>query len=80
MSATIQKWGNSLAVRIPKAFADEIGLVDGARVDLHIVDGRLVLEPVKRPRISLEVLLAQVTDDNLHCEISTGDATGNEVW
>ncbi len=79
MQARIQKWGNSLAVRIPKPFALEIGLEQNSLVAVSISEGKLVLEPVK-PVYSLEELLAQVTQDNLHQEIETGSAVGSEAW
>lgn len=79
MQARIQKWGNSLAIRIPKPFAMEVGLEQNSSVTISISGGKLVLEPVK-PVYSLEKLLAQVTPDNLHQETETGPAIGNEVW
>ena len=79
MQARIQKWGNSLAIRIPKPFALEVGLEQNSLVVVSVSEGKLVLEPVK-PSYSLEELLGQVTQDNLHQEIETGPAVGNEVW
>ena len=79
MQARIQKWGNSLAIRIPKPFALEVGLEQNSLVAVSISEGKLVLEPVK-PVYSLEELLAQVTQDNLHQEIETGSAVGSEAW
>ena len=79
MQARIQKWGNSLAIRIPKPFALEVGLEQNSLVVVSVSEGKLVLEPVK-PFYSLEELLAQVTSDNLHQEIETGLPVGNEVW
>ena len=80
MDATIQKWGNSLAIRIPKAFADEVGLEQGSLIELHIIDGQIVITPMKKPAYDLETLLNQVTDDNLHAEVDAGDPVGNEGW
>jgi len=76
----VQKWGNSLALRIPKPFAIEIGLQQNSPVEMSLVDGRLVIVPVVEPTPTLERLLAQVSEDNLHGEIETGPATGKEVW
>jgi antitoxin MazE len=76
VDTTIQKWGNSLAIRIPKAFADEIGLHQGSQIDIRIVDGQLVIRPVHKPAYDLSTLLNQVTEDNLHLEIDTGASTG----
>ena len=80
MQARVQKWGNSLAIRIPKPFALQIGLERDSMVEVFIRDGKLMLEPVVKPKFTLEQLLAQVTKDNLHGEVDTGIATGEEVW
>ena len=77
--ARIQKWGNSLAIRIPKPFALEVGLEQNSLVTVSIEEGKLLLEPAK-PSYSLEELLAKVTKDNLHHEVETGSAVGNEAW
>jgi antitoxin MazE len=79
MQARIQKWGNSLAIRIPKPFAVEVGLEQNSLVVVSVSEGKLVLEPVK-PSYSLEELLAQVTKDNLHQEVEMGLPVGNEAW
>lgn len=80
MFTRIQKWGNSLAIRIPKSFAAEVGLEQDSAVELSLLDGKLVLVPVAPHRLPLAVLLSQITDENLHTEISTGDALGDESW
>jgi len=76
----VKKWGNSLALRIPKPFAAEIGLQRNSPVEMSLVGGRLVIVPVVEPTPTLERLLAQVSEDNLHGETETGPATGKEVW
>ena len=80
MITRVQKWGNSLALRIPKPLAIEIGLDRNSPVEISLVDGRLVIAPVVEPVLTLEHLLAQVTEDNLHGEIESGPAVGREVW
>ena len=80
MRTRVHKWGNSLALRIPKSFATEVGLGSESSIDLSVVNGKLVIEPVPEPEVTLEQLLAQVTEDNLHDEVSTGPAMGNEAW
>jgi antitoxin MazE len=80
MKTRVQKWGHSLAVRIPKSFAAEAGIDQDAVVDLTLVDGKLILTPLTLSRFSLEHLLAAVTTDNLHNEQDMGSAVGNEVW
>lgn len=79
METRIQKWGNSLAIRIPKPFALEVGLEQNSLVAVSVSEGKLILEPVK-PSYSLEELLAHVTKDNLHQEVETGLSVGNEAW
>ena len=80
MQTKVQKWGNSLGLRIPKAFAVEIGLANETPVDLSLVDGSLVVTPLVPTPLTLEELLAQVTEENLHGEIDTGEPVGSEVW
>jgi antitoxin MazE len=80
MKTRIQKWGNSLALRIPKSFALETGLDQDALVDVALVDGKLIVTPLQRSFFSLEQLLADITDENRHTEYDTGEAIGNEVW
>lgn len=80
MLTKVQMWGNSLALRIPKSFATEAGLESDISVDLALVDGKLIVTPLPPPQYTLESLLAGVTDENLHAEIETGQAVGQEVW
>ena len=80
MKTRVQKWGNSLALRIPKAFATEAGLRADAPVELSLVDGQLVVRPLAEEPLTLEELLRGVTDANLHGEWDTGPAVGKEVW
>jgi antitoxin MazE len=80
MRTRVQKWGNSLAVRIPKAFADEIGLDIEQEVELTLSDGKLLLVPVMQPAMTLEALLADITPDNLHAEVDSNKPVGNEMW
>jgi antitoxin MazE len=80
MKTRVQKWGNSLALRIPKSFAAEAGLRPNAAVELSLVDGALVVQPVAPQPLSLDELLRGVTDDNLPGEWDTGPAAGKEPW
>lgn len=79
MKTRVQKWGNSLALRIPKSFADEAGLHENAAIELSLVEGTLVIQPITRP-LSLEQLLSGITDENRPGEWNTGSAVGKEVW
>ena len=80
MQARVQKWGNSLALRIPKHLADEVGLKENSAVELSLRDNELVIVQVVKTGFSLADLLAQVTDANLHRELGTGPAVGGEAW
>ena len=78
MKTKVQKWGNSLALRIPKAFAEETRLEPDTDVELSLVEGKLIVTP--SVPYSLEDLLEGVTESNLHTEVDTGGPAGNEVW
>ena len=78
MRSRVQKWGNSLAVRIPKSFAVEAGLEEGAVVDLAFVEGKLIVTP-QPERTSLAKLLAGINADNLHDEHDFGGLVGREA-
>ena len=80
MKTRIQKWGNSLALRIPKSFASEAGIDQDSSVELSIEKGKLIVIPAQKPRYSLKHLLSQINPDNLHQEIETGPPIGREVW
>lgn len=80
MEIRMRKWGNSLAIRIPKAFAAELGLKENSAAELSLVNGQLVLTPRSKTSLKLEQLLERVTEQNLHDEIKTGSAAGREAW
>ena len=80
MKTTVQQWGNSLALRIPKAFALDAQLENDSLVEVSLVDGNIVIKPVAAPSWTLEQLLASVNSQNIHRETDTGNAVGNETW
>jgi antitoxin MazE len=80
MRIRIQKWGNSLALRIPRSFAAETALGQGAEVDLTLEEGRLVVTPIESPEYRLDEMLSRITPENLHDEVDTGGAVGGEAW
>lgn len=80
METRVQKWGNSLAVRIPKPIAAQLGLANHSPVNFSLRGTELVITPVKHPDLKLSDLLAEVTKDNLHGEIDTGTSVGKETW
>ena len=78
MLTKVQKWGNSLAVRIPSVFAREIGLSPNTKVELKIENNKLVIIPDKKEQ--LEKLLEQITPENVHGEVDWGEKVGEEEW
>jgi antitoxin MazE len=81
MKSRIQLWGNSLALRIPKPFAEDIGIADGSSVDISLDDGRLIIEPVHAvENDELAKMVALITDENRHSEIDWGEPQGKEIW
>lgn len=80
MTTKIQRWGNSLALRIPKAFVKDAHLERGGEVNISISHGRLVVEASPKKKYSLSGLLANISKDNLHGEVRTGKSMGKEIW
>ena len=78
------RWGNSLAVRIPKAVADALKVSNGKRAEISIENGTLVLRPIlkpaRKPRYTLDELLNGMTRDNVPQEVEWGPRRGNEAW
>ena len=79
MTTTIQRWGNSLAIRIPKALALEVGLEENAEVEIGVRGGNIVVRPARRDW-KLDELVAAITPENIHGETSWGRRLGREVW
>ncbi len=77
--ATVQKWGNSLAIRIPAGLAGQIDLTDGTKVDLTLREGALVIRPATEPKLSLRALLESCNSSQIHREFDWGDDVGAEV-
>jgi antitoxin MazE len=80
MRVAIKRWGNSAAVRIPTSVMQAAHLDLDQEVDVREEGGSIVMTPVQRPTYDLALLLEGITDDNLHGEISTGEAVGREAW
>ena len=78
------KWGNSLAVRIPKTLADFLKVGAGRQADITVENGALVLRPIERPKrkptYTLEELLKGMTKEDVPQEVDWGKARGNEGW
>jgi len=79
MQTQIGKWGNSLAVRIPGAYAKDLGLGEGMKLDISLLRGGLLFRPVSK-EYSLKELVAGITPQNVHEEMDWGEAVGREGW
>jgi antitoxin MazE len=81
MESVVKKWGNSLALRIPRSVAAEAGFEYGAKVSVRVEDGAMVVRPIARHTVvDLKALLRNVKKANLHGEVQTGPKRGREVW
>ena len=80
MHVRVQKWGNSLAVRIPKPLAEDAEVKEGTVLNLAVSEGTVVATPVQQRKWSLKQLLAKVNKKNLHAEVDFGPSVGREIW
>ena len=80
MQTKIKKWGNSLALRIPKLFASDANLKQNKLVELSIDKGSIIITPISEKEYSLEKLLKGISKSNLHGEYDTGAPVGKEIW
>ena len=80
MKTAVQRWGNSLALRIPRTYAAETKISEGSQVEISLKSGALVVRPVVRKRHALPDLLKRVRATNRHDAVETGRVVGNEVW
>jgi antitoxin MazE len=80
MKTMVQRWGNSLVLRIPKTFAEEISVREGDEVEMNVTKRRLVVAPRSPRDYHLADLVAEIRPGNLHKSVVTGEPWGNEVW
>ena len=80
MRVRVERWGNSLAIRIPKFLAENAELIEGMIVELTIRQKQIAAIMVQKRKRSLEQLLDKVTSKNLHAEIDLGAPIGRESW
>jgi len=73
----LARWGHSLAVRIPRAFAEQLGVSEGSAIEILASGDAITL---KKPKYTLEGLLAEITTQNLHGEVDMGRPAGREEW
>ncbi len=75
--STVAKWGASLAIRIPKAIAEQWGVREGSAVEL-VSRGEQVV--IRKKRYDLAEMLGMISPDNLHSEVDFGPPAGREEW
>jgi antitoxin MazE len=80
MNCYVRKWGNSAAVRLPASALAAVGLKPDDPVEVRLENGRIVIEPLRPKRFSLEELLAGITPENVHGETDWGPPQGKEEW
>ena len=78
MKVKVQAWGNSLGLRIPKAYATELGVGSGSEMELKVEAGALLARPAEATQLA--ALLAEITAENQHSEIDWGESSGAELW
>lgn len=79
MTTRVQKWGNSLAIRIPKQVAKEFDLHKGSDLEIEMMDNAIKLVPKKR-KPTLEELMSKITPENQHQPVDWGRPEGKELW
>lgn len=77
MQTVVQKWGNSLGLRIPSLWAKDNNVRSGSKIEVIVEKGKITILPQKK---SLDDMLAMVTPENIHSEVLTGNAVGKEEW
>lgn len=78
MKTVIKKWGNSLGIRIPKVIVNDLSLKDGTIIEIDEQDDKIILYTKKH--YLLDKMLENITSENLHSEMASGKAVGNEIW
>ncbi|MBD2610643.1 MAG: AbrB/MazE/SpoVT family DNA-binding domain-containing protein [Nostoc sp. ZfuVER08] len=80
MAGVIAKWGNSLAIRIPRSLAEQVHITEGTAINFSVEGNSIVITPQKRKKYTLDELLEGMTCDVFHPEFDTGNAEGKEDW
>lgn len=76
---TVQKWGNSLAIRIPTQIAKELEIENGSKMELQLYEGKMIMKPVKT-QVTLEELLSKTKGkSNPHLNYGFGKPEGTEI-
>lgn len=77
MQSHVQKWGNSLGIRIPMHLAKQLHLHSGSPVKIEVMDGQIIIQT---PQYNLEIMLKEITKKNQHHQLLDDKQIGNEEW
>lgn len=80
MTTKIRKWGNSLAIRIPKSFAETTQIREGSEIKLSLEEDRIIVSKMVKQKYTLKDLVSKINKRNLHSEISFGSPLGKELF
>jgi antitoxin MazE len=80
MAITLHRWGNSVGLRVPKPMLTQLGLAEGSQVEVKIEAGRLIIQPIRRARMTMAELLEGFSPDDRPGELDWGAPAGREVW
>ena len=80
METTIQKWGNSLAVRLPRSITQQCSLHVGDRVAVRGVGSGVSIRHIRQSDFTLEELVNKITPRNIHKKLEWGEPRGRELW
>ncbi len=80
MQTKIARWGNSMAVRVPKGIAEKVGIEMGDELDIEVDNDSIILVPQKTGKYRLRDLVKDITDENRHDEFDFGGPVGREAW
>ncbi|MDP3769844.1 MAG: AbrB/MazE/SpoVT family DNA-binding domain-containing protein [Candidatus Sungbacteria bacterium] len=80
METTIQKWGNSLAVRLPQHIAQKLALKQGSHVKVSEEKKMIIIRRTLKSHTPLKELVAMIRPKNIHTEINWGKSQGKEIW
>lgn len=79
MKATVKKWGNSAAIRIPSHVLEAVALQPEEEVFIREENGRIVIEPIHPKKYYLKDLLKGITPKNQHSAVDFGKPQGKEM-
>ena len=80
MKTKFQKWGNSLAIRIPKSLADDAGISPGSTAEITVKNNMFIIQPLLKNKYTLNQLLTEITHKNLQHTTDDGEPIGKEAW